>query len=159
MASNGTITNTTIVQGLVLNAPWVNAVTLTSLALSMAVNILVTGLIVFKVFKAFLVVRATMTSAERTQALAPGLAAAKYRHIIFILIESGMALFSIQLVRVVLYAVQTVQSDYAYPSVICINQMFNVIIRSAYYFYFFCFTDDIYLARASHQQYFWCGSQ
>ena len=145
MASNGT---TTIIQGLLLNAAWVNAVTLTSLVLSMVVNTLVTGLIVFKILKVFLEVRATVTSTERTSASTWD---TRLRYIIFVVIESGMALFAIQLVRVVLYAVQTVQSDYAYPLVICINQMINVIIRSVH-FYFFFFTDNIYLVRESHQQ-------
>ena len=35
--------------------------------------------------------------------------------------------------------------------IIGIHQMFNVIIRSVH-FYFLCFTDNIYLARALHQQ-------
>jgi hypothetical protein len=35
--------------------------------------------------------------------------------------------------------------------VIGIHQMLNVIIRSVH-FYFFCFTDDIYMGRASRQQ-------
>jgi hypothetical protein len=59
-----------------------------------------------------------------------------------------------QLVRVVLYDLSVpVQSAdvIAYTLSLGINQMFNVIIRSVH-LYFFCFTDNIYLARASHQQ-------
>ena len=59
-------------------------------------------------------------------------------------------LFAIQLVRVVLgnllLAVPNTKN-----LAVGINQMFNVIIRS-FRFYFFCFTDNFYLARASHQQ-------
>jgi hypothetical protein len=69
-----------------------------------------------------------------------------------------MALFAIQLVRVVVtsMAVQTVYtlsngSWVVTELVIGINQMLNVIIRS-FHFYLFCFTDVIYLARASPQQ-------
>jgi hypothetical protein len=40
------------------NAPWGNTLTLTGLAASMAVNALVTGLIVFKILKVFLEVKA-----------------------------------------------------------------------------------------------------
>jgi hypothetical protein len=110
----------------------------------MAVNTLVTGLIVFKILMVFLEVKAT--SVERTLGIFGG---TKLRHII---IESGMALFAIQLVPVVLsiLPVQSAQPD-TLDSVIFINQMFNVIIRSVH-FYFFCFTENIYLARASHQQ-------
>ena len=61
-----------------------------------------------------------------------------------------MALFAIQLIRLVLYAVTSVNPKYLY-FLIGANQMFNVIIRSVH-FYFFCVTDNIYLARASHQQ-------
>ena len=116
----------------------------------MAVNALVTGLIVVKILKVFLEVKATVTSVERTLGSTGG---TKLRHIIFIIIESGMALFAIQLVRIVLLAVPSSSDtlDYLYLQVISIHQMFNVIIRSIY-FYFFYFTDNIYLPRASHQQ-------
>ena len=69
-----------------------------------------------------------------------------------------MALFAIQLDRVVptsLWAVQQTDTPaillMALNLVYGIQEMLNVIIRSVY-FYFFCFTDDIYLDRASHQQ-------
>ena len=68
-----------------------------------------------------------------------------------------MALFAIQLVRVVLYlssepflvALDNIVTD--------INQILNVIITRSIHFYFFYFSDNIYLARASHQRLFWCG--
>ena len=110
---------------------WYSKVNLTSIVLSMAVNALVTGLIGFRI------VKATVTSVER--ALGSTGNTTKLRHVIFVtIIESGMALFAIQLVRVMLYNL-TVQtgSDYGYPLIIGINQMFNVIIRSAHFYFFF----------------------
>ena len=94
------------------------------------------------------------TSVERTLASTRG---NKFRHIMFIIIESGMALFAIQLVRVVLLFIPVpaeqeplfiAGADFA----IVINQMLNVIIIRSLHFYFFCFADNIYLSRASHQQ-------
>jgi hypothetical protein len=127
----------------------------------MAVNALMTGLIVFKIIKVFLGLKST--SVERTLGSLSSTGGSKLRHVIFIIIESGMALFAIQLVRVVLTILlaQTESSGFTGPwvgteLVIPIHQMFNVIIRSVY-FYFLCFTDDIYLARASRQQSFWYG--
>jgi hypothetical protein len=115
----------------------------------MGVHTLVTGLIVFKILKVFLEVKAATTSVERTLGSTGG---TKLRHIIFIIIESGMALFVIQLVRVLfsILPVPGVQQSLI-DLVIGINEMLNVIIRSIHY-YFICFIDNIYLVRASHQQ-------
>jgi hypothetical protein len=128
-------------------------VVLTSLALSMTVNALVTGLIVFKIFKVSLEINAvtTSTSDERTLGTNGG---SKLKHVIFIIIESGMALLAVQLARVTLYSqpVQSGSTIIAYIMFIGINEMFNVIIRTVR-FNFFCFTYNIYfLDRASHQQ-------
>ena len=116
----------------------------------MAVNTIVTGLIVFRILKVYLEVKPTMV--ERTLGSTGD---TKFQHVIFVIIESGMALFIIQLVRVVLVALPvqlTVPAIEGLNLVIGINQMLNVIIRfQADHFYFFCFTDNIYLARASHQ--------
>ena len=136
MAQNGT---TTFVQGQMLSSAWVNRVTLTSFALSMAVNTLVTGLIVFKILKVFLEVKATMTSVERTLGSTGG---TKLRHVIFIIIESAMALFAIQLVRVVLsilidQGVLSHNSQNSLYLIVSIHQMFNVIIRSVHFCFFF----------------------
>ena len=57
----------------------------------------------------------------------------KFQHVIFVIIESGMALFIIQLVRVVLVALPvqlTVPAIEGLNLVVGIHQMFNVIIRS-----------------------------
>ena len=62
--------------------------------------------------------------------LGVGGANGKIRSIIFIIIESGMAMFSIQLVRVVLNALEL---DVMYL-VVGISQMFNVIIQSVIFF-------------------------
>ena len=134
---------------------------MTGLATSMAVNALMTGMMVFKILKVFLKLKPT--SVERTLGSLGSTDSFKIQQIIFIIIESGMALFAIQLVRVLLTSLvmQTVPTALTGPVVgteliIGIHEMLNVIIRSVC-FYFFCFTDDIYLARASRQQLFWCG--
>jgi hypothetical protein len=105
----------------------------------MAVNTLVTSLILFKIFKVFVEVKPT--SVERTLGSTGG---TKLRHIIFVIIESGVMLFAIQLVRVVLsiLPVQLTPPN-SVDLVIGISQMINVIIRSVH-FYFFCLTDSIY---------------
>jgi hypothetical protein len=111
---------------------------ITSFALSMAVNAMMTTSIVFKIIKVFLEVKSTSGDT-------------KLRTVVFIIIESGMALFAIQLVRVVLSCLElNPTTGLAFNLTIGINQMLNVIIISVH-FYIFCFTNDIYLARASHQ--------
>jgi hypothetical protein len=117
------------------------------------VNALMTGLIVFKILKVFLEFKPT--SVERTLGSLSSTGGSKLGHIIFIIIESGMVLFAIQLVRVVLTTLvaQTVSHGVlvGMEFVIGIHDMLNVTIRSVH-FYFFCSTDVIYLARASRQQ-------
>ena len=129
---------------------------MTGLATSMAVNTLVTGMIVFRILKVTAGVKPT--SIERSLGSTGG---SNFRHIMFVIIESGMALFVIQLIRVVLamlvvYPVRTMPGKDFFiiatveDIVIAINQMLNVIIiiisvRSY-------FADSICLARASHQR-------
>jgi hypothetical protein len=117
----------------------------------MAVNTLVTGMIVFRILK---VTEVKPTSVERTLG---STGSTKFRHIMFVIIESGMALFTIQLVRVMLVSIpvpvvrepfMTAATDFA----IVINQMLNVIIIRSVHFYFFCFAEKIYFARVSHQR-------
>ena len=103
----------------------------------------------------FLEVKATSTSVERTLGSTGD---TKFRHIIFIIIESGMTLLVIQLVRLVLEVivdpdelVTDVPVIFAVDYILVINDMFNVIIRSVH-FYFFFFTEKNYLVRASRQQ-------
>ena len=111
--------------------------TLTALAASMAVNTLVTGLIVFKILKVFLEVNPSFSSDDMTLR---STGVTKFRHIIFVIIESGMALFAFQLIRLVFFLLE--DSDYT-DFAIVIDQMLNVIIKSVH-FCFFCFTDNIY---------------
>ena len=118
---------------------------MTSFTLSMAVNALVTGLIAFKILKVFLTVKAVTTSVERTLGTTGG---TQLRHVIFIIIESGMALFAIQLARFVLYNLTSESAVDAYTTLVGINEIFNVII--IYKTCSFLFLN--YLDRASHQQ-------
>ena len=123
----------TLVQKRFSNAAWCNEVFLTSFALSMAVNTLVTGLILFKILKVFFEVKATVTSVERSLGSTGG---TKLRHIIFIMIESGMAMFAIQLIRLLLYLLP---SNNIYYLVIGINEMINVIMKSVSFLLLFFF--------------------
>ena len=80
----------------------------------------------------------------------------KFRHIMFIIIESGMALFAMQLVRVVLaFLPVPVQQEAPFQAasnfVVVINQMLNVIIIISTNFFFF-FANNVYLARELHQR-------
>ena len=117
---------------------WTTTMFITGLAASMAVNALVTSMIVIKILKAKGV---EPTSVERTLGSTVG---SKYRHIMFIIIESGVALFAIQLVRFVLefVSVPVEQSPFlqaAFDIVVVINQMLNVnIIRSSFLLLLFC---------------------
>ena len=113
----------------------------------MAVNTLVTGMIVFRIFKVTVGVKPS--SVERTLGYIRG---TNFRHIMFVIIESGMALFAIQLVRVLLAIIpvslgQELIIASCNEIVASINQVLNVIIIRSVHFYFFCFADNIYLAR------------
>ena len=107
----------------------------------MAVNTLMTGMIVFRILK--VTAGAKPTLVERALGSTRG---KKFRHIMFVIIESGMALFAIQLVRVVLVSISPVlqePSNYfqaTYDIVVVINQMLNVIvkIRSFTFLCYFC---------------------
>ena len=104
----------------------------------MVVNALVTGLIVFKILKVFLEIKPT--SVEQTLGSLSSTGGPKLRHIIFLIIESGMALFAIQLVRVVISRVIQSQAGQtplglqtALNFTIVTHEMFNVIIRSVHF--------------------------
>ena len=135
-----------------------NTLYITGLASSMAANTLATGMIVFRIVKVMVGVQVKPTSIERNLGSTGG---AKFRHIMFVLIESAMALFAIQLVRVVLimlvsfsHMIMPIEEIFLLPTVgsfvIAINQMLNVIIikRSVHTY----LSDNIYLARALHQR-------
>ena len=96
---------------------------LPSLAISLTVNALVTGLIVFRVFKVFREVVGSIKD-QYSVGITGG---SKLHRVMFILIESGMVLFSIQMVRFVLTIVPTEPSYLLL--FIGMQQMLNVIIR------------------------------
>ena len=98
---------------------------------SIAVNALVTGLIVFKIVKVFLEVKDTTTSVERTLGLG-STGGTKLRHVIFVIIESAMALFAIQIIRLVL-SFGLWDGLVPFSLVFGIAQMLNVIIESVHF--------------------------
>jgi hypothetical protein len=100
---------------------WAYPVALTSVVISLTVNAVVTGLIVLRILKVYWEVRST----SKGQALGVGGSEAKVRSIIFIMIESGMAMFAIQLIRVVLTVVKRYD---ALIIILEIIEMVNVII-------------------------------
>ena len=112
---------------------------ITGLATSIVVNALVTGLIVFKILKVFLQVNPILV--ELTLGSIGG--GSKLRHVVFVIIESGMMLFAIQVIRIVFWILPMDWTLDASYYAIAINEMLNVIIRSVH-FYMFCFTDNIY---------------
>ena len=90
----------------------------------MAVNTLVTGMIVFRILKVTGAGPSTLTGGNKLQ------------HIMFIIIESGMVLFAIQLVRIVLASISVPVEqgpfklfEAGYALVIRINEMLNVIYK------------------------------
>ena len=78
-----------------------NTLSATCYAASMVVNVLVTSLIVFKIFKVLREVKCNNTSDEKSSSITGG---RKYRSIIFVIIESGMILLAIQVTRLVVVA-------------------------------------------------------
>ena len=130
-----------IFSGVLLVPSWATAIGLSGITLSLTVNALVTGLIVFRIFKVFREIKAT--SDDQVLGAAGG---NKLRRIIFILIESGMALFSIQLSRlVVTIPVGTTAAYRAISVIVGVHEMLNVIITMNLVSYS---TDDIGLVRA-----------
>ena len=127
---------------------------LTGIALSLIVNAFVTGLIVLRIFMVYQEVKPTST--ETTLGATGG---RKLRSIMFILIESGMALFSMQLVRLVLglFYSQNVAME-GYDITLGIDQMLHVTITNPFTY----FTDTnvgFWRGRASSLPSFWYGSR
>jgi hypothetical protein len=108
-----------IAQGQIDTTTWSYILILASLAASMTVNALVTGLIVFRIFMVFREVKDVTGGGN-------------FRSIIFIIIESGMALFAIQLVRLVIGATgeRTNAEVDIYQLIAGIHEMLNVVISS-----------------------------
>ena len=131
-----------------LQTSWGNALTLASLVASMTVNALSTGLIVFRIFKVFRDAKNITTSDEESLGFTGG---SKLRSVIFVIIESGMALLVIQLARVVLTIIDfDISSNEnvrgaAIDLILPIHEMFIVITSSV--MAILCFTDNMDLAR------------
>ena len=123
-----------IVQNEVSENVWGLRLALASLITSMTVNALVTGLIVFKIFKVFRKVKSVTTLEDKSWGITQ--ADDKLRSVTFIIIESGMALFAIQLARVVITATVTALETqvsatfYAFELIVAIHEMVNVIIST-----------------------------
>ena len=122
-----------IVQNQIDETTWGLRLVLTGLITSMTVNALVTGLIVFKIFKVFQKVKSVSTLEDKSWGITGG---NKLRAVTFIIIESGMALFAIQLARVVVSATVTALETevsatfYAFELIVGIHEMVNVIIST-----------------------------
>ena len=112
------------VQGQIYVAFWRNSLAITGFALSMTVNALVTGLIVFRLFEVFQQVK-TATANDQILGMTGG---STLQRIIFIIIESGMALFSIQLARLVASIVNTDAANDFYLLASGTHEMLNVIM-------------------------------
>ena len=117
-----------VVQDSTFNPFWSNILAVTGVTLSMTVNALVTGLIVFRIFKVFQEVK-TCTADDQILGVTGG---STLRRVIFILIESGAALFSIQLARLVVTVNYDTADAYrdAFYLICGIHEMLNVITRS-----------------------------
>ena len=109
-------------------------------------NAPVSGLIVFKFLKVFLEVRGLRALPQAGELTLGSLSSTgggkKLRHILFIIIESGMVtvLFVAQLVRIVIVILEeSKQQQAAINFVSAINQMLNVSTMRSVYFYFFLF--------------------
>ena len=136
-------------QGEIFSTLWGDVLSLTSLIVSMIVNALATGLIVFRIFKVFCQAKNNTTSDEQSLGFTGG---RKLRSVIFVIIESGMALLVIQLTRVVLVIIDVSSPNDnpanwldAYDLIIPIHEMLNVIASSI--MAILCFTDSMDLAR------------
>ena len=114
------------VQGQFYSPGWSNTLVMVGLALSMTVNALVTGLIVFRIFKVFQGVK-TGTADDQMLGVTGG---SKLRRVIFIIIESGITLFAMQLARLVVTIMTTDAAYDAYFLIVGIHEILNVIIRS-----------------------------
>ena len=131
-----------LVQGQLSVPDWGNTLTVTGLAMSMVLNALVMSLIVFKIFKVFREVKPT--SDERNLGATGG---SSLRPTIFVLIESGMLLFSAQLVRLVLGSIASwtnnMNANNAYTLSVSIHEMLNVSSSQIRCFYVFYFADKL----------------
>ena len=115
------------IQGQVTIPNWSHTVILTGVIVSMTVNTLVTGFIVFRIFKV------VFQEVEKNLGATDG---HKIWPIIFVLIESGMALLSIQLVRLATTTITTEGARDVHDIISGMHGMLNVIIISGIFTYF-----------------------
>jgi hypothetical protein len=137
-------------QGGVSITEWGGTLGLTGLTASMIVNALVTSLIVFKIFNVLRKVKGVSTASGGTS-LSITSGGKKLHSVIFIIIESGMALFSIQLVRLAFACLgfksaTTVELD-THQFVVGIHEMLNVIIQSIIVIFYIYLTNNVDLTR------------
>ena len=128
-----TIGSQFVEQGGIDITTWGRPLILTSLTTSMTVNALVTSLIVFRIFKVFRQVRGITSTLDQEF-----LGGSKLRSVIFAIVESGMALFIIQLARLATVIsvgdLSTVAEVAAFDFIAGIHEMFNVIILSLLFY-------------------------
>lgn len=98
----------------------------------MAVNTLVTGLIVFKIYKVFRDANIPFRKDASLSSNSSSTGGNRLRSIIFILIESGAALFCIQLIRLTVSILKTNIGVEVFDLIVGIHQMLNV---SEYFFF------------------------
>jgi len=124
--ASGTAPPTSFVQGQLSIAVWGDTLLVTGLAVSMTVNALVTGLIVLRISRVFRKVKTTAD--DRILGITSGSA---LRRALFTIIESGMALFAIQLIRLVITILVDVNASsydsYGLIASSCIHEMLNGI--------------------------------
>jgi hypothetical protein len=129
-----TIGSRFVEQGGIDITTWGRPLILTSLTTSMTVNALVTSLIVFRIFKVFREIKAA-TADEKSLDVTGG---RKIRSVMFIIIESGMALFIIQLARLATVIsvgdLSTVAEVAAFDFIAGIHEMLTVIILSLLFY-------------------------
>lgn len=113
--------------------PWSHSLLLFSLAVSMTVNVLVTSLIVFEIFKVFQGGKIRI-SRQGSTTLGSNTHGTRLQSIIFILIESGAALFCIQFVRFTVTIMMTNTSMEVLALIAGIHQMLNVNIKKSFSF-------------------------
>ena len=120
------------VQGQYRSPEWTVALAIVNLTLSMTVNALATGLIVFRILKVFQKVK-TGTADDQILGMTSG---STLRRVVFIIIESGIALFSIQLARLVVTIVISANpaAQDAFYLIGSIHEMLNVIMTINHYY-------------------------
>ena len=114
-----------------LFADWGDELGIASLAMSLCVNAIATGLIVFRIVMVYQGVK--HTTYDRALGATEG---NKFWPIVFVLIESGMAMFSIQLTRLVCLIVTTDTAAKTYHPIVCVHQMLNVSMNQSFHFLF-----------------------